>query len=646
MTIPNATNRHKSLPFTPTLRFALTAFTIAVLIAPSAAQTPAGAFSPKSIHDEIAYLASDPLKGRDTGDPGNEMAARFIAAKFAHDGLKPIGTSRERDASAPMDGSGYFQPFTFLAGHKVGKNTTLELDYAGSGPFNILYKQGVQLHKPGNSASSEYDVLFKEPELLRPAGVSGEGKADGQVVFAGYGIHAPNLGHDDFAGQDVKGKIVLLVSGSPGDNPHEPLYAYGSLLRKASAAFDLGVKAILVFSPKDTEIKPERFEYQQNDDAGMPVLRISPRLAWAMFSGEQVTKLLAQADAGKIVTQTLPVTAHLDADVHKITKVSANIVGLIEGSDPVLKNEIVVIGGHMDHLGMGSPYSLAKSDAPAIHHGADDNASGAAGVMEMGHYFGPKSTTHLQTKRSILLICFTGEELGLYGSEFYVKHPILPLDKTVAMLNMDMVGRLRENKLIVIGSESSPGFDALLTEVNRTAGLTIAKSGGDFGGGSDHESFENKQIPILFFFTGTHEDYHTPTDTIEKINADGEAKVLKLVADCAEQIADGPNRPAFHKSERASPPGGGFAVYFGSVPDYAAQVVGVQLNAVRAGSPADKAGIKAGDIIVKFGERTIRNVYDYTYALQDHRPGDKVQVTVQRGAETVTVTATLASRSQ
>ncbi len=624
--------------------YTLAAATVAVFALPAPAQVPADAFSPHSIHDEIAYLASDALKGRDTGDPGNEMAARFIAAKFAHDGLKPIGTSRERDATAQMDGSGYYQPFTFLAGHRVGKNTWLTLDYTRTDSFKDVEKRGVPIrHSEGGSIHS---ILYRDAALLRPSGISGEGRADGQVVFAGYGIHAPSLGHDDFAGQDLKGKVLLLIAGSPGDNPHEPLYEYGSLLRKASAAFDLGVKAILVFSPKDTEIKPERFEYQQNEDAGMPVLRIMPDVAETLFFGDAFKRLTAQADEGKMVTRALDVTAHIQADVHKITKVTANIVGLVEGSDPVLKNEVVVIGGHMDHLGLGSPYSLAKSDAPAIHYGADDNASGASGVMEMGHYFGAGSKTHVKTKRSILLICFTGEELGLYGSEFYVKHPILPLDKTVAMLNMDMVGRLRDNKLIVIGSESSPGFDEMLTDVDRSVGLTIAKSGGDFGGGSDHESFENKQIPILFFFTGTHEDYHTPTDTVDKINSEGEAKVLRLVADCAEQIADAANRPEYHKTERPSQQGGGFAVYFGSVPDYAAQVVGVQLNAVRAGSPADKAGIKAGDIIVKFGSRTIKNVYDFTYALQDHRPGDVVQVTVQRGGEKLTVTATLASRAQ
>jgi len=599
-------------------------------------------FSPVRIHDEIAYLASDGLKGRDTGDPGNEMAARFIAAKFAHDGLKPIGTSQQRDAGAPIDGSGYFQPFTFLAGHHVGKNNSLELVWPSGLPTGSAITAGTRILKEHGGTR----VLFRASTMFHPSGISGEGRADGQVVFVGYGIHAPKLGHDDFAGLDLKGKIILLVAGSPGDNPHEPLYAYGSILRKASAAFDQGVKGILVVSPKDTELKTERFEFQRNDDAAMPVFRILPSLADALLGSGSIKDLAAAADEGKTVSRTLTVTAHLQADVHKITKVTANIVGLIEGTDPVLKHEFVVIGGHMDHLGMGSQYSLAKTEGPAIHHGADDNASGATGVMELAHYFGPAGKGHVKTKRSIILICFSGEELGLYGSEFYVKHPIEPIDKIAAMLNMDMIGRLRDNKLIVIGSSSGSGFDSLLESTGKSTGLTIAKSGGDFGGGSDHESFENAGVPILFFFTGTHEDYHTPTDTVDKINCPGEAKVLNLVADCADRIANAADRPVYHKNEKPVKTGGGFGVYFGSVPDYAAQVVGVALNSVRAGSPAATAGLKPGDIIIKFGERTIKNVYDYTYALQDHRPGDKVEVTVKRGSETVTVTATLAARPQ
>lgn len=602
----------------------------------SSAQTQA--FTPKAIHDEIAYLASDGLKGRDTGDAGNEKAAQFIARLFAKDGLKPIGTSHERDAAAPIDGSGYYQPFTFLAGHRIGKSSGLTLQWSTGGPTTLSGVSAVR-------HAGAMEVTLKDPTKVRPSGVSGEGRAEGEIVFAGYGIHAPRIGHDDFAGLDLKGKVLLVLSGSPGDNPHGPLTSYSGILRKASAAFDAGVKGILVVSGTGDELKSERFEFQRNEDAGMPIMRVQTDVAEAIL-GAPLKPLIEQANADKAVSRSTGVKALLSPDVHKINKTTANIVGLIEGSDPILKNEVVVIGGHMDHLGMGSQYSLSKTEEPAVHHGADDNASGATGVMEMSHYFGPKTLAHIKTKRSILLICFTGEELGLYGSEFYVKHPLVALDKTAAMLNMDMVGRLRDNKLIVVGSSSGSYFDDLLAQVNKSAGLTIAKSGGDFGGGSDHESFENKSVPVLFFFTGTHEDYHTPTDTVDKINCEGEAKVLKLVADCAVNIADRADKPIYHKNEKPVQTGGGFAVYFGSVPDYAAQVTGVLLNSVRAGSPAAKAGLKPGDIIIKFGDRTIKNVYDYTYALQDHRPGDSVPVTVKRGNEEVTVTTILAARSQ
>ena len=590
--------------------------------APSAsAQAPT--FSAKSIHDEIAYLASDKLKGRDTGEPGNDDAARFIAQEFARSGLKPIGTSQQKSASAAINASGFYQPFTFLAGHKVGTHSTLEYTAKGM--------------KTAGQAGVDFI----------PAGISGHGAASGDVVFAGYGIHAPSIGHDDFAGVDVKGKVLLILSGAPTENPHEPAYAYGSLFRKASAAFDLGVKAILVFDPKEPELKAARFEYRQNDDSAVPVLRLSKAYAEAMLNNAAANGFAEAAQRGKIGATSLGIQVKLNADIQKITKTTANIAGIVEGSDPALKDQVVVIGGHMDHLGMGSPYSLSKEEGPAVHHGADDNASGATGVVELARYFGHGGKPGgPRPKRTLLFICFTGEELGLYGSEWYVKHPILPLEKTAAMLNMDMIGRLREDKLTLIGIESAPNFNAMVAEQNAGVGLNIAKSGGDFGGGSDHESFDNHQIPVLFFFTGTHADYHTPTDTVDKINCEGEAKVLALVAKCAETIADTPERPVYHKAEKATQSRGGFGVYFGSVPDYAAQVEGVQLNAVRAGSPAAKAGLQPGDIIVKFGDRTVRNVNDYTYALQDHKPGDVVELRIKRGSETLTVKATLAARPQ
>jgi predicted metalloprotease with PDZ domain len=210
-----------------------------------------------------------------------------------------------------------------------------------------------------------------------------------------------------------------------------------------------------------------------------------------------------------------------------------------------------------------------------------------------------------------------------------------------------MIGRLRDNKLTVIGSGTAREWDSLLEETNRTAGFSLARSESGFGA-SDQQSFYTQGVPVLFFFTGTHSDYHTPTDTVDKINFEGEARVLQLVAACAEQVADNAARPTFQRitTPEHNAPSRGFRVYFGSVPDYAATVEGVQLNGVREGSPAEKAGLKAGDIIIRFGDKTIKNIYDYTYALQDHRPGDLVDVVVKRGGEQVTLKVTLTARPE
>lgn len=269
--------------------------------------------------------------------------------------------------------------------------------------------------------------------------------------------------------------------------------------------------------------------------------------------------------------------------------------------------------------------------------------------MQLARYFthGTENTGLQRPRRSVILMCFSGEELGLFGSDWYVKHPIVPLDKTVAMLNMDMVGRLRDNKLIVIGSGTATEWNGLLDDLNKTAGFALAKSESGFGA-SDQQSFYTKNVPVLFFFTGTHSQYHTPQDTVDLINAEGEAKVLNLVADCARRVANSLNRPTFQRIQTPdqNAPSRGLRVYFGSVPDYAAMVEGVQLNGVREGSPAEKAGLKAGDIITKFGDKIIKNVYDYTYALQDHKPGDVVQVIVTRGAQSLTLTVTLTVRPE
>jgi len=609
-----------------------------ILLARSVAAQDRGAsdpaFAPGSIQEEITYLASDPLRGRGSGEPGNEMAARFVAQEFARDGLQPLGTSRQRDPNAPMDGSGYFQPFRFLAGRAVGQGNLLEATFPAplSGEPRIDSNLVRRSYRPNTD--------------FEPSGLSSGGRAAGEVVFTGYGIRVPQADHNDYEGVDVKGKIVLLLAGAPGGR----LAEYGDLRRKASTAREMGAAAVLVVMPQNSDVawQPSRFDLAGATDAGLPILLVRRPIVvdWLQHTGKYLDGLETDANAGKNVSTATGVHVRLATDVRQVDKVTANVAGLIEGSDPVLKNEVVVIGAHLDHLGMGGPGSLARSSAPAIHHGADDNASGTAGVMQLARYFGHLPPAS-RPKRSLLLICFSGEELGLLGSDDYVKHPLKPLAQTVAMLNMDMVGRLRDNKLLVIGSGTAREWNGLLDDVNRTAGFTLSRSESGFGA-SDQQSFYTHDVPVLFFFTGIHPDYHTPTDTADKINAPGEAKVLQMVAACAERIADRPARPTFQhiQTPEQNAPRRGLSVYFGSVPDYAAQVVGVQLSGVREGSPAEKAGLKAGDIIVKFGDRDIKNIYDYTYALQDHKPGDVVQVVVKRDSQTLTFTATLAARSE
>jgi aminopeptidase YwaD len=599
------------------------------------------AFSPATIKKQIAYLSSDALRGRGSGEPGNEKAAQFIAAEFARYGVKPLGTSKQRDPNAQPDGSGYYQPFRFRAGNTIGRGTQLTL----------TARKLVAV----NPSVAQFRWTFGA--LMEPSSVSSGGKAEGPVVFVGYGIRAPEAQHDDFAGVDVKGKIVVMWAGSPANDPHSPLAELADIRRKTLNARELGAGAVIVIVPNETPFGSSAHPSVESADAGLPVLKIRQAAAYgSLLESPKVKELTAAADAGKNISFETGDTAQVVADIKPLEKVTANVVGMIEGSDPQLKPEVVVIGAHLDHLGMGGPGSLAKSSAPAIHHGADDNASGTAGVLAMARFFGTESRKGGVTKlaaqlrqrprRSLVLICFSGEEMGLLGSAFYTAHPIIPLTRTVAMLNMDMVGRLRDNKLVAIGSGTAKEWDPLLDSLNRTAGFTLSRSMDGFGA-SDQQSFYNKEIPVLFFFTGSHAEYHTPADTIDLINAPGEAKVLRMVAECAERIADSPTRPTYQKVAVTGGGGSpGFRVYFGSIPDYAAMVEGVQLNGVREGSPADKAGLKAGDIIIKFGDLTVKSVQDYTVALSGHKPGDVVKIVVQRGTETLTLTATLAARPE
>jgi hypothetical protein len=322
------------------------------------------------------------------------------------------------------------------------------------------------------------------------------------------------------------------------------------------------------------------------------------------------------------------------------------VLASVRGSDAGLRNEWIVIGAHYDHLGLGDPHnSISRDDVGKIHHGADDNASGTAGVLELGRMIARNKQAF---KRSVLLMTFAGEELGLFGSSHFVNNPTVPLSSITAMINMDMIGRLSSRPLNVMGTGTSPRLKDWVAEADKEVGLNLAFSDGGHEG-SDHVSFNGKRIPTLFFFSGLHSDYHRPTDTAEKIDAKGAVQILALVARTSELISNAPAKLLYTEVKTERPPAGGgggspYATYFGSVPDFRDDLNGVLFADVRADSPAGKAGLKAGDLLVEFAGQPIKNLYDFTEALGSKRPGDVVPVVVNRNGQSIKVNVTLEVR--
>src|SRR5436190_10498592 len=351
-----------------------------------------------------------------------------------------------------------------------------------------------------------------------------------------------------------------------------------------------------------------------------------------------------------------PHSAPVDPTAGSQEKNTFNVIGILSGHDPVLKNEAIVIGAHYDHLGHGGSGSLA-ANSTEVHHGADDNASGTAAVIELARMFaGQKSN-----KRTLIFIAFSGEEDGVFGSKYYVNNPAFPLDKTVAMINLDMVGRLNENKLNIggigtatewkekVGSlnsfiqESKTSTETFGPIVKATASakevsLFALQLNEDGFGPSDHSSFYGKQIPVLFFFTGTHLDYHKPSDTADKINYSGEANLINYVASIAKSVDENRTRPTYAVAKSSNTGGRTtFSISLGTIPSYADSTDGMELDGVRDGSPAAKAGLKKGDKVIKLAGKDVKNVYDYTDAMSGMKPDIEYEVVITRSGETLTL---------
>ena len=573
----------------------------------------------EELRHDVQFLASPELTGRGVDTPGIRLARDYLAAEFARAGLRPGG-----------DNGDFFQPFDVAVGVTVNQPSSLTLDQNAS----------LELNK---------DWI--------PLGLSKSDNVEGELVFAGYGITAKENGYDDYADVNVKGKIVLILRYEPAPTDDKspfktpPEYSVHAALRtKANNARDHGaVGMILVDLNHDNEAQPELLStrnslWRGGNSVVAAQVRREVLQKWLDARGVSLRDFKQKIDrTGKPASMAIPgAMAKLQMTLKEDHERAENVVGILPGADPNLRDQRVVIGAHYDHLGFGHFGALDRQAEGKVHPGADDNASGTAVLLELARRM---AKLPVKPDRTIVFAAFSGEELGLYGSRHYIESSNSP-SAIKAMINLDMVGRLRENRLTVFGARSGENLSDLVTKNARALGLDITDS--NDVGRSDHMSFYSKKIPVLHFFTGTHGDYHRATDTWDKLNFEGMAKISDLVLVTALEIANRkepirfvslPSRP----SETAGS-ARGVRVYLGTIPDYGAVATGVLLAGVSSGSPAAQAGLREGDVIVRLGDKDIQNIEDLTDALQAHKSGDQVNVVVLRGGAPITLQATLSSR--
>jgi hypothetical protein len=599
--------------------FALLACAYLSLAAPPATPTA----DPHRFLDDIKALTTPAMEGRGAGTKGLTRAEHLIEKRYKSLGLEPAGTNS------------YLQPFTVITGAQLkGKNN-----------FAVLTGGQKQELKP------KQDFV--------PFSFSASGSARAPLVFAGYGVTADEFHYDDYAGIDVKDKIVVVLRyeppsfGAKGGNhaaTNQVMTQHSQLVTKAINARNHGAKALVLVNGKlgdgEEDLLTRFGSVSGPENAGIIFLQVKNDVAngWLQSAGKSLPELQEQINASsKPASFALQEnqTAALTVSIETTRATVNNVLAYLPGKT----DEYVIIGAHYDHLGRGNFDSLAPSQIGQIHPGADDNASGTAGVLELARLLAPHKG---QLRRGILFVNFAGEELGLLGSAEWVKEPTRPLEKAVAMLNMDMIGRIKDQKVYIGGVGTGSTLKAAVEQAQANSGFKIEYSPGGYSS-SDHTSFVAKKIPVLFFFSGLHSDYHKPSDTWEKIDPGSAARLLDVVVATGEQLADAGERPSFVVVAEDQPGGrsgggGGNGPYFGSIPDFGQVETGVRFSDVKPGSPAAKAGLKAGDILVQFGDKPIKNLYDFTDALRRSKVGDVVEVKVLRDGQPMTASVKLEQR--
>ena len=469
--------------------------------------------------EDVKYLASEKLKGRLAGTRELDRAARYIADQFRAMGLRPAGAG------------GYSQRFRITTNSRAGKSNRLA--YA-SGAARTNLEMGRD---------------------FSPSSMSSNGVVSGQVVFVGYGITAREYGYDDYAGIDVKGKIVLVLRHEPQEYEDNSVFGgkvytnHAQIESKAVNARRHGASALILAADAPThrgnvdqldKLGPARGP----DSAGIPFVEVKAELAdrWLALAGRSIEGEIQAIDGdlrGHSFALPASLTLDLSVDLRRDTRPVENVLAYLPGSS----DEYIILGAHYDHVGLGAQYTMEPAKRGTVHPGADDNASGTSGVLELARWFS-KRPGH---RRGILFMAFGGEEFGLLGSNHYVEAPALPLAKAIAMINLDMIGRVRNDRVFVGGVGTGSNFKALVEGLNQSEEAKFEIEDSDTGGygSSDHYSFTPHGIPFLFFFSGLHADYHTPGDTWDRVDAPQAARLLRLVGRVMESLLNSPERPAF-----------------------------------------------------------------------------------------------------
>lgn len=611
----------------------------APVAAPAAVAVPVEGPSRDRLRTMVEWLASPQREGRGPGTGGIDRAAIWVAGELAEIGLETRVVADEP-----------FQKFPITLDAKPGPDERNHVELVGP---------------PGPDGQPRVIPLALNTDFT-PLAAGGSGAFDLPLVFAGYGISAPAEKYDDYAPGTpaadgaapaavpagfAKGAAVIVLRQEPQkDDPHSVFNGnqasqYAALTRKIANASEHEVGAVVFCndaSASDDALM--RFNRAGNGSDGrtIPILQIKRQPVDTILTAVRGTGLAA---AEKAIDESLtPQSGLLDGWrirgeilVERRETQARNVLAVLEGTgaEGIAPTETVVVGAHYDHLGFGGSESAAPG-VEAIHHGADDNASGTALLIEVARQLAAGG----RLPRRVLFVAFSGEERGLLGSAHYAANPVIALTDTVAMVNLDMVGRMEGDKLIIHGTGTGSGLDALVDRLTAAHGFSVTKDPGGFGP-SDHASFYAKKIPVLHVFSGTHGDYHRPTDTAEKINYDGMVRIARMVTDAVRELATAAERPAYIEVASRTFARSGDRPYFGSIPDFGRTAKGYALSGVAKDSPAAKGGLQGGDLVVRIGDSAVTGLDDFDSALRKYKGGDTVTVVVERDGAEVSLPVTL-----